>query len=105
MLSSGEGYTEMPEEYIADAGILQVKMPAYGAMVLHHRARININDARVRQRKSQSVLPLGSRLAFCIVFYELFFCNVFQTLIHDGCHMAVCQGVVNGFSVSSKFDQ
>ena len=39
MLSSGEGYTEMPEEYIADAGILQVKMPAYGAMVLHHRAR------------------------------------------------------------------
>jgi hypothetical protein len=28
-----------PEEYIADAGILQVKMPAYGAMVLHHRAR------------------------------------------------------------------
>ena len=31
--------TEMPEEYIADAGILQVKMPAYGAMVLHHRAR------------------------------------------------------------------
>lgn len=39
MLSSGEGYTEMPEEYIADAGILQVKMPAYGAMVLHHRSR------------------------------------------------------------------
>ena len=39
MLSYGEGYTEMPEEYIADAGILQVKMPAYGAMVLHHRAR------------------------------------------------------------------
>ena len=39
MLSSGEGYTEMPEEYIADAGILQVKMPAYGAMVLHHRTR------------------------------------------------------------------
>ena len=39
MLSSGEGYTEMPEEYIADAGILQVKMPAYGAMVLYHRAR------------------------------------------------------------------
>ena len=32
-------YSEMPEEYIADAGILQVKMPAYGAMVLHHRAR------------------------------------------------------------------
>ena len=39
MLSSREGYTEMPEEYIADAGILHVRMPAYGAMVLHHRAR------------------------------------------------------------------
>lgn len=39
MLSSRDGYTEKAEEYIADAGILHVRMPAYGAMVLHHRAR------------------------------------------------------------------
>lgn len=39
MLSSRDGYTEKAEEYIADAGILHVRMPAYGAMVLYHRAR------------------------------------------------------------------
>lgn len=39
MLSSRDGYTEKAEKYIADAGILHVRMPAYGAMVLHHRAR------------------------------------------------------------------
>ena len=39
MLSSRDGYTEKAEEYIADEGILHVRMPAYGAMVLHHRAR------------------------------------------------------------------
>lgn len=38
-------------------------------------------------------------------FTQLFFCYMFKSLIHDGCHMAVCQGVVNGFSISSKFDQ
>ena len=30
---------------------------------------------------------------------------MFQTLIHDGSYMAVCQRIENSFSVSSKFDQ
>lgn len=64
MLSSGEGYTEMPEEYIADAGILQVKMPAYGAMVLHHRARDKYNDARVRQRKKPICSSIRKQIGF-----------------------------------------
>ena len=39
MLSSKDGYTEEAEEYIAEAGILQVRMPAYGVMVLYHGAK------------------------------------------------------------------
>ena len=39
MLSSKDGYTEDAQEYIADAGILQIRMPAFGVMILHHGAR------------------------------------------------------------------
>ena len=30
---------------------------------------------------------------------------MFQTLSHDGCHMIVCQGVVDGFPFPAEFDQ
>ena len=30
---------------------------------------------------------------------------MFQTLSHDGCHMIVCQGVVDGFPFPAEFNQ
>ena len=37
VVTSAEGFTEEPEEYTATAGILKITMPAFGAMVLHHK--------------------------------------------------------------------
>ena len=36
MLSSRNEFTEQEEEYVAEAGIIQAKMPAYSALILYH---------------------------------------------------------------------
>ena len=37
VMTSAEGFTEEREEYTASAGILKITMPAFGAVVLHHK--------------------------------------------------------------------
>ena len=37
VMTSAEGFTEEPAEYIASAGILKLTMPAFGVVVLHHK--------------------------------------------------------------------
>ena len=56
-----------------------------------------------RYKKAGLKLPSPGNLQ--TGFFQLFFCYMFKSLIHDGCHMAVCQGVENRFSVSAELDQ
>lgn len=37
VVTSADGFTEEPAEYTASAGILKLTMPAFGAVVLHHK--------------------------------------------------------------------
>ena len=37
VVTSADGFTEEPAEYTASAGILKISMPAFGAVVLHHK--------------------------------------------------------------------
>lgn len=62
-------------------------------------------ELNVIYKKADLLFPLLESGSAFGAFYVLFFCYVFQTLIHDGCHVAVCQGVEDCFSISSKFDQ
>ena len=61
VMTSAVGFTEECKEYTAAAGILKITMPAFGAVVLHHK--INKCEADDLIRLTRTAASCGRRAA------------------------------------------